>query len=194
MVFTVVGSPNETVLIKFLGASGWVLKIADFGFTAVAESGKMTVSAEGRMTPIYCAPELLVENTFSKKSDIWAFGCILYEWAFCCLGRRRAFSSLTAISSYYFNKNTHPPKITWETLQLSPLAIPIRGRPYREAVEQQWDHLNTIFESIFDRNPEERSTAESLMQALTQYNQDHHARVNSGGTQENVTKKPLLRN
>lgn len=183
MVFTFVGSPNETVLIKFLGGSHWVLKIADFGFTAVAESGKSAVSLEGRMTPTYCAPELLVENKFSKKSDIWAFGCILYEWAFCCLDRRRAFSSLTAISSYYFNKNAPPPKITWETSKLDPLAMPMECRQYREAVEQQWDHLNTIFESIFDRNPEERPTAESLIQSLTQYNQDHHGRVKRGGNQ-----------
>ena len=172
---------NDIVLIKFLGPSHWRLKIADFGFTAVAESGRMNFSVQGRMTPIYCAPELLINNSFSKKSDIWAFGCILYEWAFCCLNRRRAFSSLTAITSYYYTANAPAPQINWKTLQLSPHAIPIAHRPYREVVERQWDHLNRIFKSIFDRNPEARPTAAMLIQDLTQYNEAHHENETTPG-------------
>lgn len=150
----------------------WQLKIADFGFTAVAESGTMNVSLQGRMTPIYCAPELLITNRFSKKSDIWAFGCILYEWALCCLNRRRAFSAITEITSYYFDETIAPPQISWEDLEITPHCIPMKRRPYRELVEQQWDHLNRIFQSIFKRDPEERPSAATLIEQLTLFNQN----------------------
>jgi NIMA (never in mitosis gene a)-related kinase len=33
-------------------------------------------------TPYYVSPELLLENGYSYKSDVWAIGCILYELCF----------------------------------------------------------------------------------------------------------------
>ena len=54
-------------------------------------SGQEQTTLWARGTPGYRAPELLLPNyqltgsdnsRFSKKSDIWALGCILYELAF----------------------------------------------------------------------------------------------------------------
>jgi serine/threonine protein kinase len=63
-------------------------KIADFGLTMEGHSALERTTICGRGTPGYRAPELLLLNyqpsgieysQFSKKSDIWALGCVLYE-------------------------------------------------------------------------------------------------------------------
>src|SRR5579862_1369953 len=96
------------------GSDAVVSKIADFGFTCVGESGKQYSSIQGRMTVLYCAPELLILGKFSKKSDIWAAGCILYEVCFVPHSRHRAFETLNAITSYYYDETAPPPRIGWD--------------------------------------------------------------------------------
>jgi serine/threonine protein kinase len=124
------------------------------------------------MTPIYS--ELLINKRYSQTSDIWAFGCILYEWALCCLNRRKAFTSIIEITAYFFDKETEAPQITWKKLGLSPHAIPKKSRPYRKAVEMEWEHLNIIFKLIFNREPEERPSATLLKEKLEEFNHLHH--------------------
>jgi serine/threonine protein kinase len=44
-------------------------------------SGTFYASDFGRGTTCYPAPELLTQNEYNNKIDIWAIGCILYELA-----------------------------------------------------------------------------------------------------------------
>jgi serine/threonine protein kinase len=37
----------------------------------------------------YCSPEILKDEPYNQKTDIWALGCILYEMC----ARKRAFDS-----------------------------------------------------------------------------------------------------
>jgi len=52
--------------------------LADFGITSEVMS-TMMVTSFGRGTPGYRAPELLVQDEYDNKVDIWAVGCILHE-------------------------------------------------------------------------------------------------------------------
>jgi len=71
-------------------------KIADFGFTCPGSSS-LAYSNSTRGTDAYRAPELLRGGSrFSRKSDIWALGCILYEM---CM-RRKAFRGDWEISDW----------------------------------------------------------------------------------------------
>ena len=75
-------------------SQGW--KIADFGFTCPGSSS-FDYSSSKRGTDAYRAPELLRGgNQFSRKSDIWALGCILYEM---CM-RKKAFMGDWEISDW----------------------------------------------------------------------------------------------
>jgi len=117
------------------------------------------------MTVLYCAPELLVFQRYSKKLDIWAFGCILYE--VCCAPiPRKAFTTLEAITAYYFNEDLSPPQIVWEKLGGNREEIPEKYKIHQTAVEKRWDGLNILFASIFRRNPEERPTVMELRENL----------------------------
>jgi serine/threonine protein kinase len=63
--------------------SAW--KLADFGFASDLNSRTHQSSVYARGTPSYRAPELLPltgeSAKYTKKVDIWAMGCILYEMA-----------------------------------------------------------------------------------------------------------------
>jgi serine/threonine protein kinase len=55
------------------------LKIADFGFAKSLHNFKnqMLTSAVG--TPLYMSPQILREEQYSSKSDVWSIGLILFE-------------------------------------------------------------------------------------------------------------------
>jgi serine/threonine protein kinase/tetratricopeptide (TPR) repeat protein len=61
------------------------VKVLDFGLakTSAAEgrSGETTVTQPGRVmgTPAYMSPEQARGQATDKRSDIWSFGCIMYE-------------------------------------------------------------------------------------------------------------------
>eukprot|EP00922_Rhytidocystis_sp_ex-Travisia-forbesii_P050467 GHVS01075011.1.p1 GENE.GHVS01075011.1~~GHVS01075011.1.p1 ORF type:complete len:573 (+),score=84.64 GHVS01075011.1:30-1721(+) len=56
-------------------------KLGDFGLSRHLESGEFAQTCVG--TPYYWSPELMKEGqrAYNYKSDIWSYGCILYEMA-----------------------------------------------------------------------------------------------------------------
>ena len=63
---------------NILIAENATLKICDFGFArALSNTTLVLTSIKG--TPLYMAPELVQEQPYDEKVDIWALGVILYE-------------------------------------------------------------------------------------------------------------------
>lgn len=64
---------------NILVSSDLTPKVSDFGFSrVVGESGVGKTTTD--VGPIrWMAPEALLERTFSEKSDVWAYGCLLIE-------------------------------------------------------------------------------------------------------------------
>jgi serine/threonine protein kinase len=58
--------------------------LADFGLALIADSTRVTDTGVLLGTPHYLAPELIAGSEATTQSDIYAFGCVLYE---CVTGR-----------------------------------------------------------------------------------------------------------
>jgi len=56
-----------------------ILKLSDFGISKKLEQDNFTQTAVG--TPYYLSPEIITNTPYDHKSDIWMFGCTLYELA-----------------------------------------------------------------------------------------------------------------
>jgi len=55
------------------------IKIGDFGLSKTLESKKYIETKSKRGTSCYMAPEILLNEPYNTRSDLWALGCILYE-------------------------------------------------------------------------------------------------------------------
>ena len=73
------------------------VKVLDFGIGKIADVGTADVTARTATglilgTPAYMSPEQARGLTVDKRTDIWAFGCVLFEM----LAGRRPFDARTA--------------------------------------------------------------------------------------------------
>ncbi|KAJ5080093.1 serine/threonine-protein kinase ulk3 [Anaeramoeba ignava] len=61
---------------------GYTIKLADFGFARKIQrddSGKTIMMNSIVGTPLYIAPEILFNNSYTSNVDLWSLGAILYE-------------------------------------------------------------------------------------------------------------------
>lgn len=56
-----------------------IVKIADFGISKVLGEGHQAFARTLVGTPYYLSPEICNKEPYATPSDIWSFGCVLYE-------------------------------------------------------------------------------------------------------------------
>ncbi|KAJ6637837.1 Serine/threonine-protein kinase ULK3 [Pseudolycoriella hygida] len=56
------------------------LKVADFGFAQYLNLGESNSTIKG--SPLYMAPEILLDRCYDQSADLWSIGVILYECLF----------------------------------------------------------------------------------------------------------------
>eukprot|EP00667_Euglena_gracilis_P004299 EG_transcript_4319 len=113
-----------------------VIKLGDFGISAVLCYAK-DAAVSFRGPPHSMAPELFANAPYSTKTDMWAFGCLLFELA----ALRRPFESddLQAVIRHILMADVPP--------------LP----------EQYTTDLQDLLHLLLQRNPEDRPEANALL-------------------------------
>ena len=96
------------------------VKLVDFGAAKLWQSGnaKLSPSMDFQYTPLWTAPEVLLNEGYDAKVDVWSVGCVLIEmasaalpWAECEF--HNAFAAL-----YHIGQSGHVPAIpTWLSVE-----------------------------------------------------------------------------
>jgi serine/threonine protein kinase len=106
-----------------------LVKVLDFGVAKSSDPAgtaeTVTVTREGTIvgTPAYMSPEQGTGQIVDKRTDIWAFGCVLYEM----LAGRRVFEGDTPTNTLAAVLTTHP---DWSVLppQVPPAILALLKR------------------------------------------------------------------
>ncbi|KAJ1487879.1 kinase-like domain-containing protein, partial [Baffinella frigidus] len=56
-------------------------KLADFGASRYLQSSDTAANLSFKGTPVFMSPEVIMEQKYSKKSDVWSIGCTLLQMA-----------------------------------------------------------------------------------------------------------------
>ncbi|GGQ24065.1 hypothetical protein BKA00_006111 [Actinomadura coerulea] len=92
----------------FLTDAGQV-KVCDFGIARLADATRITATGSSAGTPVYMAPEQIEGHAVDERTDLYAFGCVLYQlltgttWV-------DTDSSAGAILYQHLNKTPVPPR------------------------------------------------------------------------------------
>ena len=70
---------RDIALRNMLLASGYIVKVADFGLSRKIENDLYQPSNTFALPIAYLAPEVIKDRQFSSKSESWAFGIVLWE-------------------------------------------------------------------------------------------------------------------
>lgn len=117
-------------------------KITGFNISKEIKDGKPTKSKKIKGTPAYLAPEVFLKHEYSKASDVYSFGLLLYE----ILTDKMPFdvnSNAIDIKRFIADQNKRP--------------------KFNKAIPKSYRHL---IEKCWSQNPEERPTFDEIVQNL----------------------------
>ena len=130
---------------NILVGEGLICKLANFELARVTHKGVYDGQKGEKIAIKWTAPEALLHNRFSIKSDVWSFGIVFYEIITC--GKPPYFSMTDAEVEQQIRHGYHMPR-----------PIGCQGKLY------------DIMLNCWQVEPANRPTFETLQQALTLYN------------------------
>ncbi|MEV0399817.1 protein kinase [Actinoallomurus sp. NPDC050550] len=116
--------------------TGGRVKICDFGIARLADATKITATGGMSGTPLYMSPEQIQGQTPDRRTDLYAFGCVLYQM-------------LTGTTWVDAGAEKGVGAILYQHLNEPP-------RPPRAIRPQVPGHLSTLVLDLLAKQPEDR--------------------------------------
>jgi len=66
--------------VDYYHTGGLIVKLADFGLAKFHYDNEASMNNTICGSPLYMAPELLIDMKYGPKADLWSYGIILYEF------------------------------------------------------------------------------------------------------------------
>lgn len=151
-------------------------KLCDFGFARNMSTGThVLTSIKG--TPLYMAPELIEEQPYDYKADLWSLGCIMYE---ILIGA----PPFCAASILRLIRQIREEQIQWPTF-LSPDCIsflkgllqkdPLKRFSWEEILNHSFIKGHILICDDFSNKPLTRAMSANTLQAKEQQRKEHIA-------------------
>lgn len=110
--------PSNVLLTK--DASGnELVKVVDFGLAKVGDTQSITTTNELCGSPPYMSPEQITRRAADERSDIYSFGCLMYE----CLTGRPPLMGTSALSTLCLHVTTEPQSLNLASPRRLPAAL-----------------------------------------------------------------------
>jgi len=124
-------------------------KIADFGCTSEAIGNELRSTENRRGTYAYRSPELLVGGVYNNKTDIWALGCIVFEFI---TKRTPFFSDFETIDYRYSGgksrKSVFGDSFVWPSCTEAVKAREIMKRFVDQTLQLEWEDRPSCSELV----------------------------------------------
>ncbi len=127
------------------------VKILDFGLAKLHTGSNLTKSTDRFGTPNYMAPEQVVGQEVDQRTDVFAFGVILYELLCGC----RPFRGDNDMTVLYAILNESPEPVTRYRPETPPWLITAVETCLQKTPAERYSHGNDVWQTL--RHPSARS-------------------------------------
>lgn len=103
--------PSNIMILPGGAAVPMQVKLVDFGVAVLShgsETQKLTEAGEAVGTPLYMSPEQISGQVVSASTDIYSFGCSLFE----ALTGKPPFKGANALETIHMHQHAVPPKLS----------------------------------------------------------------------------------
>ena len=114
--------------------------LADFGLTRRLDDGGATAEDRSVGTPAYLAPEQLEHGPIDGSTDIYSFGCVLYE----CLTGEPVFPRSSRLAVAWAHLEEEPPKPSRRRVELPDAIDAVVGRALAKEPEQRYPSCGAL--------------------------------------------------
>ncbi|PRP79074.1 Rab GTPase [Planoprotostelium fungivorum] len=137
----------DNILIKSDRKGTYQIKLCDFGMAREMMSSPSKVQNPHKESVRWSAPEVLRSHQYSTKSDVWAFGVVVWEMI-------------------------HAGEVPYQSLTNSEVVTSVGLGRRLEVTEKVPDHVNKLLQMCWQTQPKDRPTFHNVTESIEEFLSD----------------------